>query len=261
MNRQIPIGLELYTLRKEFAQSAEEALRETARMGYDGVEFSIDHQHLYKAPYLKRLLADNGLQCFGYLVMWEDMQEDTLARTLDYNAELGNRSVAIGSAPAALLKTEDGLKQVIDHLRRIHEACKARGFVAGYHNHDIEFAVSYHGKTVWDIIFEAMPADFPLVFDTGNAMDGGGEPLAVAGKYPGRMQVVHAKPYSKATQYAAMIGQDDIDWPRFLDLCIRQGKTRVFVVEYGNSILYPPYESSRLCIQNLRRILGEMDRA
>lgn len=251
----IPIGLELYTLRKEFAQSAEEALRETAKMGYDGVEFSIDHQHLYTAEYLKKLLADNNLHCFGYLVMWEDMQKDTIQRTLDYNAALGNRSVAIGSAPAHLLKTEDGLKQVIDELHRIHMTCKAQNFTAGYHNHDIEFSVKHHGQTVWDIIFGAMPADFPLVFDTGNAMDGGGDPIAVVNKYPGRMQIVHAKPYSNTTEYATMIGQDDIDWVKFLQLCIQKGKTDVIIVEYGNSILFPPYESSRLCLQNLRSIL------
>lgn len=258
MKKALPIGLELYTLRKEFAQSAEETLKQVASMGYDGVEFSIDHQHLYEAPYLNRLLKDNNLACYGYLVMWEDAQKDTLQRTLDYNMALGTRSVAIGSAPVELLKSEDGLKRVIDELTRIHEICKGQGFVAGYHNHAIEFSLRYHGKTVWDTLFEAMPEDFPLVFDTGNAMDGGGEPLEVVRKYPGRMQVVHAKPYSKTTQYATMIGEDDIDWPEFLRLCIEKGKTDVFIVEYGNSILYPPYDSSRLCLQRLRELLGEL---
>lgn len=258
MSQHIPIGLELYTLRKEFAQSAEDALRETAKTGYNGVEFSIDHQHLYTAEYLKKLLVDNNLDCFGYLVMWEDMQKDTIQRTLDFNAALGNRSVAIGSAPVPLLKTEDGLKQVINELHRIHETCIAQGFVTGYHNHDIEFSLAYHGNTVWDIICDAMPVNFPLVFDTGNAMNGGGDPITVVNKYSGRMRVVHAKPYSKTTHYAAMIGQDDIDWPQFMQLCIQHGKTEVFVVEYGNSVLYPPYESSRLCLQYLRSILASL---
>lgn len=255
-NNTVPIGLELYTLRREFEESASKTIEAVAKMGYDGVEFAIDHQHLYKASYLKQLLADNRLRCFGYLVMWEDMQRDTIEKTLDYNDTLGNKMVAVGSAPPELLKTESGLKKTIEHLSWVHEICKKNGFKDGYHNHDIEFSTLYNQKTVWDSIFEVLPEDFPLVLDTGNAMDGGGDPFAVVMKYPKRMPVVHAKPFSHKDAYATMIGDDDIDWPAFLSLCLKTGGTQVFIVEYGNSIKYEPYKSSRLCLDRLRKILG-----
>lgn len=250
-----PVGLELYTLRHEFQESARDALEKTAAMGYDGVEFSIDHQHLYQAPYLKGLLDDLGLKCFGYLVTWEDMQPDRIMQTLAYNAALGNHSVAVGSAPVDLLRTEDGVKQVIENLLQIHEVCTANGFTAGYHNHDVEFSIRYHGKFVWDMIFDAMPSSFPLVFDTGNAMDGGGQPMDIVNRYPGRMPIVHTKPYSLKDEYATMIGDDDIPWADFLRRCLESGGTKYLIVEYGNSIKYPPYVSSAMCLERLRNIL------
>ncbi len=225
-------------------------------MGYDGVEFSIDQQHQYQAPYLKQLLADNELKCFGYLTMWEDMQHDTMEKTLAYCDTLGTRTVAIGSAPPDMLRTEDGLKKVIDHLCLIHETCKKNGFQDGYHNHDIEFSSTFHQQTAWDIIYQNMPEDFPMTLDTGNAMDGGGDPFAVIRKYPNRQPIIHVKPFSHKDGYATMIGEDDIDWPAFLQLCLHTGGTQVFIVEYGNSIKYQPYESSRLCLKKLRDLLG-----
>ena len=258
--RRLPIGLELYTLRRAFEASAAETLTQVAKMGYEGVEFSIDHQHLYEAAYLKRLLDDLRLKCFGYLVTWEDMQPDRLMKTLAYNAALGNTSVAVGSASVDLLKTEDGLKQVIDRLQQIHEVCTVNGFTTGYHNHDVEFSIRHNGKTVWDIIFDALPASFPLIFDTGNAMDGGGQAMEVVSRYPGRMPIVHAKPYSLTDGYATMIGEDDISWKDFLRTCIEQGGTRTLIVEYGNSIKYQPYESSALCLERLRGVLEGLEK-
>lgn len=250
----LPIGLELYTLRHEFQADADETLRRVSEMGYDGVEFSIDQMEHYEAEYLRELLDRYKLTCYGYLVMWEDVQKSTLARTLDYNRILGNNMVAIGSAPADLLKTEAGVDEVLEHLGWVHEQCKVEGFTTGYHNHDIEFSSFYQDKSVWEHIFDEMPEDFVLVLDTGNALGGGGEALPIIRKYQGRLPILHAKPYSLEDKYATMIGEDSIPWPEVIKTCKEIGGTQVLIVEYGNSIKYKPYESSELCLRELQKL-------
>jgi sugar phosphate isomerase/epimerase len=71
--------------------------------------------------------------------------------------------------------------------------------------------------------------------------------------YPGRAATVHVKEYS-ATDEKALVGDGDVNWPQFFQLCETVGKTEWYIVEYEAASDLTPLESVDRCLQNLRRM-------
>ena len=86
--------------------------------------------------------------------------------------------------------------------------------------------------------------------DTGNTLDGGGDPLALIKKYPGRTKTTHIKEHGGAE--AAAIGEGTIDWKTLLEAYETVGGTEWYIVEHeqGNT----PMQSVKACIDNLRKM-------
>ena len=61
--KRIPVGLQLYSLRKECAKDLEGTIAAVGKMGYTGVEFAGYHGR--DARTLRKLLDEAGLQCCG----------------------------------------------------------------------------------------------------------------------------------------------------------------------------------------------------
>ena len=254
--KNIPIGLELYSVREAFAENPENTLKKVANLGYACVEFCNDTLDLFEAERLNDALAAAGLYCCGYLTSWSDMQTDNYARMLRYNEKLHNPYIAIGSAPVAMLRSREGVKKVIAHMNAMHSIAGNEGFRFGYHNHETDF-VMVDGVSAWDRIMDAMPEDFLMVLDTGNALAGGAQSVPILQRHPGRSPWVHVKPYSETLEgYDTMIGEDSFDWPKLLDACIRLGGARILTVEYGRRRKYEPFYGAKLCIEGLKANLA-----
>jgi sugar phosphate isomerase/epimerase len=91
-----------------------------------------------------------------------------------------------------------------------------------------------------------------MQIDLGNAIMGGGDPIACLRRYPGRATTVHLKEYS-ASNEKALICDGDVDWPEVFKLCETSGGTQWYIVEY-ESDAYPPLESVARCRENLRKM-------
>ena len=89
-----------------------------------------------------------------------------------------------------------------------------------------------------------------MQIDLGNALHGGGDPVAFLKQYPGRARTVHLKAYAAANE-KALIGEDDVDWAAVFEVCEADGVTEWYIVEY-ESDAYPPLESVDRCLQALR---------
>lgn len=257
---KIPIGVELYTVREDFEAKPADTLRRLKEIRYDGVEF---FGNIYeKDPiFLKELLCENELDCYGILTGWNNLQPENIGRTLEFNRKLGNSSIAVGSLSKEQTKDKASLYECISYFNRLLEELTAEGFSMGYHNHDTDFAL-VDGKTIWDHIFENTPQEFKMVLDTGNAVAGGGDPIGIIRKYPARQEWMHIKPYSKTnywmTGYDAMIGEDDFDWETLIRTCVEVGGTKVLTIEYGNRNRYQPFYGAYLCYTKLKDIVNNM---
>jgi sugar phosphate isomerase/epimerase len=81
------------------------------------------------------------------------------------------------------------------------------------------------------VFYSRTKKDVVIQFDTGNAMEGGGEPMVYLPKHPGRVASIHAKAFSK-TNPKATIGEDDLPWPDIFKICETKGGTKWYIVEY-----------------------------
>lgn len=249
--QQLPIGVEMYSVREAYAQDPLGTLIQLKAMGYDGVEFYGGESNNLPAEQANDALAQAGLTCFGYQPNWEFVQEDTFERTLRFAEAMHTRRIGVAAAPANMVNNRQGLNDVITHLNKLHDIGRKSGFEIGYHAHKTDF-VTVGGKTAWDHIFENTPQEFVMVLDTGNALAGEAWSIPLLKKFPRRSPWLHLKPYSFRDQGASMIGEDAFDWPALLESCVADGGCKIMIIEYSNNARYQPMEAVGLCIQRLR---------
>jgi sugar phosphate isomerase/epimerase len=249
MMSAIPMGLQLYSIRQECARDLPGSLKAVKEMGYDGVEFAGYYD--YTAKNLRKLLDDNGLTCCGTHTSLASLLDDELPRTIEFNQTLGNLYLIVPWLAEKYRDSSAAWMETAQQFNRVADQLKPLGMYAGYHNHDIEFQ-PIAGGVPFDLFFANTQPRVIMQADLGNAMIGGGDPLACLRRYPGRAITIHLKEYC-AKNPKALIGDGDVDWPEVFHLCETTGGTQWYIVEY-ESDAYPPLESVARCRANLRKM-------
>jgi sugar phosphate isomerase/epimerase len=252
---KIPIGLELYSVRYDLANDVRGTLEKVAAMGYDGVEFAGAPQH--SAAELRAILDDTGLICCGWHTPLPLVQADTLAATIEFNRILDNDKIIIPGIPTELRQTRADWLKMAGIFNQLAADLAKEGMVTGYHNHHVEFT-ALEGELPWDTFFGNTVDSVIMQMDNGNALMGGGDPVEMIERYPGRAVTVHLKPYAPSLAredphagFRPLIGEDEIEWEAFFQACETVGGTEWYIVEY-ESDAYPPLEAVDRSLQNLR---------
>lgn len=250
--QDIKIGLQVHSVREAFAEDPRATLKRVREMGYTGVEIPMGaitgaNEGLTEksAAYYKEILEETGLECYGILTSWKDVQSDKIQETIAYNNELGSSFLVIGSVPANLIENMQDVERAIASMHEIQKTLNNAGIVTGYHNHDTDFFNVIEGKTFFEHIFDNMPEDFVMLLDTGNALSGGFDSIQLLHKYKNRSPFLHIKGFSEEKGYLAYIGQDDFDWEELIRCAITVGGTKIFDVEFGMRGDYDPFERAQ----------------
>ncbi len=247
----IPIGLQLYSVRKECEADLEGVLKAVAGMGYEGVEFAGYYGR--SAEELRRLLDDNALKCCGTHTGLTTILGVELERTAEFNGTLGNPYLIVPGLPAERRESRQAWMETARIFTEAAQAARAFGAWVGYHNHAVEFQ-PMDGELPWDTFFSNTPPEVFMQVDIGNALHGGGNPVPYIERYPGRAITVHLKEHS-ATNAKALIGEGDVDWQQVFRLCESVGGTQWYIVEQ-ESYAHPPLECVDRCLKNLR-VMGK----
>jgi sugar phosphate isomerase/epimerase len=245
---KIPIGLQLYSVRKECEKDLVGTVTAVAKMGYKAVEFAGYYGR--DAKTLRALLDDVGLKCCGTHTGLETLLGDNLARTIEFNKTLGNRFLIVPGLSKKYTESRAAWQKTADLFNELVEKVQPHGMRVGYHNHTIEFK-ELDGELPWDTFFGRARKEVVMQFDTGNAMHGGGDATVYLKKYPGRAATVHLKAFSKKKGNALM-GDDELPWKEIFHLCETIGGTEWYIVEY-ESDAYPPLVSVEKTLEVLRR--------
>lgn len=247
--RKIPVGVQLYSVRADCAKDLPGTVAKVAAMGYDGVEFAGYYD--YSAQDLRKLLDDNGLKCCGTHTQMDTLSKDNLQATIEFNQTLGNKYLI-----CPWLKPDDSnpkqtwLKYAA-RFNEVAEVIKPLGMYVGYHCHAHDFH-EINGEVPWEILFDNTVSNVVMQIDTGNCMDGGGDPIAYLKKYPGRSLTIHLKEYS-ATNKNAILGEGDVPWHEIFALCETIGGTEWYIIEEEKDA-YPPLEAVELCLKNYKKL-------
>ena len=227
--RKIPIGLELYSVRTLIPKDFPGTIEAIGKMGYQGVEFAGYHGWDRKPRELRKLLDDNGLKCCGTHTPLATLLGDELKKTAELHTILGNKFLI---CPFLSARDADGWTELARKFNDIAERAKEFGMVVGYHSHASDFK-KYDGKTSWEIFFDNTHPQVVHQLDTGNTLDGGGDPAALLKKYAGRTKTTHIKEHGGPS--TAALGEGTIDWKSLLDIYESVGGTEWYIVEYEHA--------------------------
>jgi sugar phosphate isomerase/epimerase len=233
----IPIALQLYSVRAECVRDLPAALKATADAGYQGAEpwgyngQSLDWQG-HSAADIRKQFDDNGLICCGIHLSSGALDGDNLKRTVEFNQILGNRFLILAGEKTRMSSVE-GVNEFADVLNKAAETLRPEGMFPGYHAHGFDFA-NLDGEIAWDRLFRSTNADVIMQIDIGNCANGGGDPIATLRKFPNRARSVHLKDFGGPSP-DSVIGEGKADWPEIFRLCETTQNTEWYVVEEGSS--------------------------
>ncbi|MEI8375189.1 MAG: sugar phosphate isomerase/epimerase [Planctomycetota bacterium] len=246
--KKIPIGLQLYSLRDICGKDVPGTLAAVAKMGYEGVEFAGYFNR--SAADLRKILDQNGLKCCGTHTSIDTLLGDRLKATIAYNKTLGNPFLIVPSLPHKYFASAAATKETAKLLTDIAAKVKSEGMHVGYHAHGGDFH-KINGQSTWDLLFESAGPDVVMQLDTGNCLDGGGDPVAVLKKFPGRALTLHLKEHGG--KGGAPVGEGKVNWKEVFQVCETVGGTQWYVIEQ-ESYRGSPLESVKQCIENMRKM-------
>ncbi len=248
--KKIPIGLQLYSVRRDCGKDLPGVLEAVAKMGYDGVEFAGYYGRDGKA--MRKLLDDNGLKCCGTHTGLNTLLGDALDATVELNKTLGNPYLIVPGLPHARLESVEATKETAKLFTELAAKVKDRGMRVGYHAHGGDFR-KIGDTTPWEVLFDTAGPDVVMQMDIGNCIGGGGDPIALLKKYPNRSATIHLKEHGG--KRGAPIGEGDVDWKQVFELCETTGGTEWYIVEHeAYAADVTPLEAVGQCVKNLREM-------
>ena len=246
---KIGLALQLYSVRDDCQKDFAGTIATVGKIGYEGVEFAGYYDRTAKE--IRKMLDGAGLKCCGTHIGIDALMGDQFAKTVEFNKAIGNRNLIVPGLAEKYHATKQAWIDTAKMFNDFSDKAKEHGMRVGYHNHMFEFQ-KIDGQYMWDIFFGTTKKEVIMQFDTGNAREGGGDPLPFLNRYPGRAITVHMKEYSK-TNKDALIGEGDQPWKELIDTCRKVAGTEWFIVEQETG-KFPPMKCVELCYHAMRKL-------
>jgi sugar phosphate isomerase/epimerase len=228
--RNVPVGLELYSVRGELAKDLLGTVTAVGKMGYQIVEFY--------APYLdwtvdtaksaRAVMNDNGMVCHSTHNNAPSFTPDGMKKAIELNQILGSTYLIMASAPR--VTAIDGWKALGDQLTALSAQLKPLGMATGYHNHQVEWR-PLDGQRPMDVLAASTPQDVVLQFDVGTCVEVGADPIAWVKAHPGRIKSVHCKDWAPGVGYNAAFGEGAAPWKDIFDAVENTGGVEYYLIE------------------------------
>jgi sugar phosphate isomerase/epimerase len=248
--KNIPIGTQLWCVRKELATDIPGTLNELSKIGFAAVELE-NAFGKSGAEWRKHLDAAKLRPC-GFHHRLDELQGDKLAATIEFNQTIGNRNLIIRSLPPDTYKSADLLKKTADAVNEIAAKVRPQKMRVGYHNHTTDFNM-IDGEYWWNRFADSTSKDVILQLDTGNASEMAGvKVLDLIRRNPGRTISMHVKPFSTKNPNA-YLGSDELDWPAIMTASETVGGIEWYIIEYEREGV-APLESLKANFDNLKKL-------
>jgi len=232
-----PIGLQLYSLRDQFAKDVPGTLAQARDFGFKYVELA----GTYGQPPEKfnQLLAEHGLVPVAGHFGYEKFRDDLEGVAREAKA-LGLKYAGCAWIPHQDEFDEQECREAIAVFNRAGEALAKHGLKFFYHLHGYEFQP--HGSgTLFDLLMaETKPAYVSYELDALWAFFPGQDPAKLLDQYGKRWVLVHLKDLKKGVATGSLSGHTDvannvvmgagqIDWPSFFRAAKKAGVKYYFI--------------------------------
>jgi sugar phosphate isomerase/epimerase len=246
----IPVALQLYSIREEMAKDVRGTLERVADMGYDGVEFAGFFDHTPEE--IGDMCDEIGLGIAGAHVQVTAIEGMTLNATIESMLALGNDYIVVPGLPAEYRDSVDAWKRTADLFTVAVEKVNQQGLELGYHNHAHEFQ-ALEGEIPWDVFMQRASDDVFGQLDIGHCLRGGQDPAEYIQRYPGRSVTVHVKDFDPDNE-DVLVGEGVADWSTIFNLCEEVGGTEWYIIEQEHYPV-PPMEAVEKCLASVLEML------
>jgi len=248
--KKVPIGTQLWCVRKQLAGDVPGTLKALGAMGYQAVE--LENAFGKPGAEWKTHLDAAGLKACGFHHTLAELSGDKLAASVEFNQAIGNRNLIIRSLPEATYSSADLLKKTADQVNEVAGRLKPHKMRVGYHNHTKDFN-RIDGEFWWNRFADQTAKDVILQFDTGNASEMEGvTPQAFIQRNAGRTVSMHVKPFSKKDPNA-YLGKDELDWPAIMTAAENGGGIEWYIIEYEKEGV-PPLEALKANLEAFKKL-------
>lgn len=252
-----PIGLEIYTVRDQFAKDPEGTLKRAAAIGYKEVEFSPS----LKPELMNSSLRDVGLSAVSCYI-GSPKTVDAWKKAVDNVKQYEVHYVVVGDNPRIDV---DAWKRRADLYNQFGKIALDAGLQFCYHAHYNEYA-RQDGTSGYDIMLSRCdPKMLKMEMDIFWAAYAGVDPLHYWRLYPGRFPLLHVKdlrknvavnphqdPPANGPNPFAPVGQGKIDWPRLFAHVGEAGTKHIFVEQDICNL--PPLEAIKISFDYLKSL-------
>ncbi|MCL2099649.1 MAG: sugar phosphate isomerase/epimerase [Oscillospiraceae bacterium] len=241
------IGLQIYTLRDIISEGYEKILKETAEIGYKGVEmtYSPDDGELVAG-----LLKKYGLVCTGAHISIDEL-ENNPQRAAGFLDKMGSKHMIIPWIDGKLIDTEEAAVKTALRMEEGAKKAASHGYILSFHNHTIEFEKKFGEKTVMDIFYERAPS-LKFEIDCGWAFAGGADVCAVLDKFGERVSFIHIKDVDE-NKTPTEVGSGRVDMGAVIKTASKYG-VEWGVVEQDTCTNYKPLEAVKISFDYIKTI-------
>jgi sugar phosphate isomerase/epimerase len=252
---RLPIGLQLFSVRKLLPKDFEGTLSKVRAAGYTEVEAAGYYDRT--ATQFRHAMDQAGLRCVS--------THHTLALLLAHQDELIEYGHALGLeyiiCPWPMRRdpalngplTLDDWRWVAGELNRIGERVKAAGMTFGYHNHGPEFDVE-GGVVFYDELLRLTDPKLVIFeMDCGWVFAAGRNPVDYLSKTPERFPLLHVKDMVHGTDgtfHSTVMGRGMVDYHTILRAATRIKHYFIEQEEFDMDIM----EALRLDAEYVRKL-------
>jgi sugar phosphate isomerase/epimerase len=204
-----PIGLQLYSLRDQFARSVPDTLEDVRRFGIRNVELAGTYG--LTPEKFKAQLDAHGLRAIGGHFPYERIRDDIEGVARDAKA-LGLEYVGCAWIPHDdnAPFDEKTCRQAIAVFNEAGEALAKRGLRFFYHVHGYEFQPTPNG-TLFDLMMRTTnPRFVNYEMDVFWVVHAGQDPVKLLQTYGSRWELMHLKGMKASTPVGLLTGHSDV---------------------------------------------------
>ena len=249
---QVPVGLELYSVRNALKQDPPGTVRAVAAMGYQCVEFYAPYFEWTESQTkeMRKLLDDLGIRCYSTHNDSSYFGAEKISRARDLNLILGCEYVVMSSSHEKA--GPDGWKTVADSLNLAAERLEPSGLKAGYHNHQTEFTPDGGIRPI-EILAKNTKSSVMLQLDVGTCLEAGSDPVAWIRANPGRIRSLHLKEWSPEAGkgYSVLFGEGVAKWEDIFAAAESVGGVEYYLIEQEGS-RFSELDTAKKCLDAFR---------
>jgi sugar phosphate isomerase/epimerase len=198
------LGLELYSLRNELKKDLAGTLKMAREWGFEQVELAGFPP--MKPEEAARALSSADLHAVSMFVDYERLRDDFPGVVRDART-LGLEYLICGWIPHEKTLTREDVDRAIASFNQWGAAAAREKLRLGYHIHGYEFVPGAGGTLLDTLVNGTDPAHVDYEMDVFWVVRGGGDPVALLGRFGNRIRLVHLKDISRSTETGVTTGQ------------------------------------------------------